>query len=69
MKSVWRTLFMEVESYSKSENKEYICQNTRCILIFITLVKYEKTVDVQHKEQTRKESVENSLYAGRIIYM
>ena len=30
-----------------------------------TLVNSEKTVDVQHKEQTHKESVENPIYAGR----
>ena len=31
---------------------------------FITLEKNVKGVDVQHKEQINKESVENSIYAG-----
>ena len=26
-------------------------------------------MDVQHKEQTNKESVENPIYAGRATYM
>ena len=31
----------------------------------ITLVENEKAVDMQHKEQSNKESVQNPIYAGR----
>ena len=32
--------------------------------MFITLVENEKAVDVQQKEQSTKESVQNPIYAG-----
>ena len=42
-----------------------IRQDLYYIILNYTLVKNESAVDVQHKEQSNNESVENPTYSGR----